>query len=473
MSHPRGLTLLLLLVVLIGKSRCDRPTGVYVDNGFDQTVVHKVVTEREKRELEHEILNLLGLPERPPKVHASSNNSSIGSGAPRGPNKRSAPSKFLLDIYTNALDEEKQRQGSEFGLSGQDLRAIEQSDVIMSFAAHNHHVPGLRHERGKRLWFDVSEATAMPGSTDLSLTLLGAELRLYRSPKPGSKNQGAYTLTAYRVLGLENNERELQFVDAVNASAGRTGWLTLNVTAAVRHWVRDPAGNRGLYLSVHPADRRVHEVRPEDVGIAGFKGQAEHQPFMVGFFKSSAAHRQRQQQQHQRLAAAISARSSSIMTRGGRAKREAKKSKGKKSSEFSSIDYRSNPYADPQMSSGGYGGGGGGNDNGGGGSSRTCKIQTLYVNFRDLQWQDWIIAPDGYDAYYCSGECNFPLNAHMNATNHAIVQTLVHLVNPGKVPKPCCAPTKLSPISVLYYQDESNVILRKYKNMAVKSCGCH
>ena len=132
-------------------------------------------------------------------------------------------------------------------------------------------------------------------------------------------------------------------------------------------------------------------------------------------------------------------------------------------------------------------------------SSRSCQIQTLYVSFRDLEWhvssahfvtdrgsfciwlsvtavcsvQDWIIAPNGYDAFYCSGECNFPLNAHMNATNHAIVQTLVHLMNPSQVPKPCCAPTKLSPISVLYFLDESNVILKKYKNMVVKSCGCH
>ena len=39
--------------------------------------------------------------------------------------------------------------------------------------------------------------------------------------------------------------------------------------------------------------------------------------------------------------------------------------------------------------------------------------------------QDWIIAPEGYAANYCDGECSFPLNAHMNATNHAIVQTLV------------------------------------------------
>ncbi|KAF2987272.1 hypothetical protein EK904_000083, partial [Melospiza melodia maxima] len=58
---------------------------------------------------------------------------------------------------------------------------------------------------------------------------------------------------------------------------------------------------------------------------------------------------------------------------------------------------------------------------------QACKKHELYVSFRDLGWQDWIIAPEGYAAFYCDGECSFPLNAHMNATNHAIVQTLVCL----------------------------------------------
>merc|ERR1719270_1038743 len=102
-----------------------------------------------------------------------------------------------------------------------------------------------------------------------------------------------------------------------------------------------------------------------------------------------------------------------------------------------------------------------------------CQKRVLRVSFRDLNWQDWIIAPDGYEAFYCHGECSFPLNSHMNATNHAIVQTLVHLMNPDSVPKPCCAPTKLSGISVLYFDELSNVILKKYRNMVVKSCGCH
>lgn len=34
-------------------------------------------------------------------------------------------------------------------------------------------------------------------------------------------------------------------------------------------------------------------------------------------------------------------------------------------------------------------------------------------------------------------------------------------MNPENVPKPCCAPTKLHAISVLYYDDNSNVILKK------------
>lgn len=112
-----------------------RMSGLYIDNGYDQTVIHRLVSQQEKREVEHEILNLLGLPDRPKHV------------IHRPPQvKRSAP-KFLLDIYKNALGEDEnenkpvdvKQQGKhgEFNLSGQDLRAIDQSDVIMTFASHS------------------------------------------------------------------------------------------------------------------------------------------------------------------------------------------------------------------------------------------------------------------------------------------------------------------------------------------------
>ena len=101
-----------------------------------------------------------------------------------------------------------------------------------------------------------------------------------------------------------------------------------------------------------------------------------------------------------------------------------------------------------------------------------CQRKTLYMKFKELGWQNWIIAPDGYKAFFCEGECAFPLGAHMNATNHAIIQSLVHLWT-SDIPWPGCAPTKLASQSVLYFDDDSNVVLRRFPDMIVKSCGCH
>lgn len=217
-------------------------------------------------------------------------------------------------------------------------------------------------------------------------------------------------------------------LSTTNTTSQYHGWLELSVTDGITKWLTDNRQNKGIYIGAHAIDRPDHEVKLDDIGLVNTKGDDEYQPFMIGYFKGQTMVKP---------------------VKHNRAKRSAPRRRKKS-------DMR-NPLLDHRPS-----------DN-----HKSCQIQTLYVSFRDLNWQDWIIAPDGYGAFYCSGECNFPLNAHMNATNHAIVQTLVHLMQPSKVPKPCCAPTKLSPISVLYFLDETNVNLKKYKNMVVKSCGCH
>ncbi len=101
-----------------------------------------------------------------------------------------------------------------------------------------------------------------------------------------------------------------------------------------------------------------------------------------------------------------------------------------------------------------------------------CRRQSLYVDFSDVGWNDWIVAPPGYHAYYCHGDCPFPLPDHLNTTNHAIVQTLVHSVNPGAVPRACCVPTELSSISMLYIDEYDKVVLKNYHDMVVEACGC-
>lgn len=101
-----------------------------------------------------------------------------------------------------------------------------------------------------------------------------------------------------------------------------------------------------------------------------------------------------------------------------------------------------------------------------------CRRKPLYVDFGAVGWTDWIFAPPGYRAYYCQGECEFPFSEHMNATNHAIVQDLVNSIDPKSVPKPCCVPTELSPISLLYVDEYDKVILKSYQDMVVEGCGC-
>lgn len=101
-----------------------------------------------------------------------------------------------------------------------------------------------------------------------------------------------------------------------------------------------------------------------------------------------------------------------------------------------------------------------------------CRRHPLYVDFQDVGWNDWIVAPPGYHAFFCYGECPFPMADHLNSTNHAIVQTLVNSVNPSAVPRACCVPTDLSPISMLYLDESDKVVLKNYKDMVVEGCGC-
>ncbi|KAM9394129.1 bone morphogenetic protein 10 [Pholidichthys leucotaenia] len=102
-----------------------------------------------------------------------------------------------------------------------------------------------------------------------------------------------------------------------------------------------------------------------------------------------------------------------------------------------------------------------------------CKKQSLYVEFKDIGWDSWILAPTGYDAFECSGVCTFPLTKHVTPTKHAIVQTLVNINSPQKAARACCVPTKLDPISLLYLDDTGVVTYKyKYEGMVVAECGC-
>ncbi|XP_066522635.1 growth/differentiation factor 2 [Hoplias malabaricus] len=101
-----------------------------------------------------------------------------------------------------------------------------------------------------------------------------------------------------------------------------------------------------------------------------------------------------------------------------------------------------------------------------------CQRTSLKVSFKDIGWDQWIVAPPEYEAYECKGVCSFPLTNDVTPSKHAIIQTLVHLSNPKKADKACCVPTKLDPLTVMY-QDKGVITVRHvYEEMKVAKCGC-
>ncbi|KAJ8415441.1 hypothetical protein AAFF_G00424210 [Aldrovandia affinis] len=102
-----------------------------------------------------------------------------------------------------------------------------------------------------------------------------------------------------------------------------------------------------------------------------------------------------------------------------------------------------------------------------------CKKTSLYVEFKDIGWENWILAPTGYEAFECKGICTYPLTKHVTPTKHAIIQTLVSMKSPQRVARACCVATKLDPISLLYLDDTGVVTYKyKYEGMVVAECGC-
>ncbi|XP_061665372.1 nodal-related 2 [Syngnathoides biaculeatus] len=106
-----------------------------------------------------------------------------------------------------------------------------------------------------------------------------------------------------------------------------------------------------------------------------------------------------------------------------------------------------------------------------GAGESACRRVDLHVDFQRIGWGSWIVFPKRYNAYRCQGSCPGPLSADLNPTNHAYVQSLLNHYHPDRAASPCCAPTRMSPLSMLYYEN-GEMLLRHHEDMMVDECGC-
>ncbi|MBN3321018.1 BMP7 protein, partial [Atractosteus spatula] len=442
------------------------------NNEIHSSFIQRRLRTHEKREMQKEILSILGLPHRP-RPHLSHG-------------KYNSAPLFMLDLYNTMSNEEKNevegfldQYKSMFTTHGpslatlQDNAFLNDADMVMSFVNLVQHDRELspRRQHHREFKFNLSQIPEGEAVT-------AAEFRIYKECVSEAFKNETFVISVYQVvqeyvdrpaddlhspprpesggaggnrtrtkqasrgliktsLGRAVRDADLFLLESRKLWATDEGWLEFDITATSNLWVMNPRHNLGLQFSVETSGGTPKNtgktVNPKEAGLIGRDGPHDKQPFMVAFFKVSEVH--------------IRTTRSTNKRRQQNRNRSTQPQEAPKSP--SMADYNSSDQ------------------------KTACRKHELYVSFRELGWQDWIIAPEGYAANYCDGECSFPLNAHMNATNHAIVQTLVHLMNPENVPKPSCAPTKLHAISVLYFDDNSNVILKKYKNMVVRACGCH
>ncbi|KAA0704883.1 Inhibin beta A chain [Triplophysa tibetana] len=110
------------------------------------------------------------------------------------------------------------------------------------------------------------------------------------------------------------------------------------------------------------------------------------------------------------------------------------------------------------------------------GKVRVCCKRQFYINFKDIGWNDWIIAPPGYHANYCEGDCPSHIMSITGDSLYFHSTVINHYRMRGYTPfnniKSCCVPTRLRAMSMLYYNEEQKIVKKDMPNMVVEECGC-
>jgi hypothetical protein len=103
-------------------------------------------------------------------------------------------------------------------------------------------------------------------------------------------------------------------------------------------------------------------------------------------------------------------------------------------------------------------------------TERRCCRYPLLVDFASFGWE-WVIVPRQYSAFYCSGECPF-LYQQTYPHRHLVQQQSGGSPTTLSSSTSCCSPRKVSPISMLYYDEHMNIVYGRLPGMVVEQCGC-
>lgn len=101
-----------------------------------------------------------------------------------------------------------------------------------------------------------------------------------------------------------------------------------------------------------------------------------------------------------------------------------------------------------------------------------CCKQRFYVSFKEMGWDDWILAPTGYFANYCRGDCSGNRTPDTFTNYYSTVIEEYRRMDRLVGMQPCCAPLKFSSMSLIYFDGDQNILKRDLPKMVVDECGC-
>ncbi|NP_001018320.1 bone morphogenetic protein 15 precursor [Danio rerio] len=105
-------------------------------------------------------------------------------------------------------------------------------------------------------------------------------------------------------------------------------------------------------------------------------------------------------------------------------------------------------------------------------TKNNCKLYSSSVDFKDLGWDHWVIAPHKYNPGYCMGDCPRILHYGYNSPNHAIMQTFISELGVADIPLPSCVPYKYKRMSMLVMGSNGQIDYKEYEDMIADSCTC-
>lgn len=247
---------------------------------------------------------------------------------------------------------------------------------------------------------------------DLQARVLSAELKLFQSKKHGQLSDDFYVILVYTRQRIGGKDR-FNRVGYTITAADYSGFIAVDVSEVFKAWVRNKTQIYELHVSAHSYNFAWDIVDPRTIGLLFQHGHLQNEPFILSFVKTDS-------EEHLRFPRNVATDPRDI---------DVEPTEGK------------------------------------------CEMVSLTVQFKNLDMDTIVLAPQEYVTGVCTGACEFPMKFPMAVSSHSIVQSFMHVKYPDQFPSPRCAPRETSNMAVLF-QYGANTLYKVFPRILIKSCAC-